>query len=222
MRSAADPAGEWSAETPLFGAGKNPPAPYHRVAVDVNALDASLKDTVVYTEPGALVHDGRLYLLLTALKPALGLGGIGLDYSIILLASEDHGRSWRFAGTLLTMKDAHSFGYDHFDGTSLAVDGGRVFLLAVPGGARLMHDGCVAFEFALPAMNALRRDTLGHPIVANYFAPQPSLVSGPGAGQATYDPHNMSGGLLMPQFNLKAYPEVFQIFQTKQSIQKAE
>lgn len=92
LRTAADPAGEWSGEIPLFGAGKNPPQPYHKTMVDVNALDASLKNTVVYTEPGALVHDARLYVSLTALQPHIGRGGIGIAYTIILLASEESRR----------------------------------------------------------------------------------------------------------------------------------
>ena len=215
LRTAADPAGQWSEEIPLLGAGENPPAPYHLAKVDVNALDRSLKNTVVYTEPGALAHEGRLYLSLTALRPQVGSGGIGVGYSIILLASDDHGRSWSFMGTLLTAKDANHFGYEHFDGTALAVDGERVFLLAVPGGKPLMHDGCVAFEFETLAKGRLKRDAAGFPVVSNYFAPQPGILSGPGAGQATYDARNTNGGLIMAQFNLRAYPNMFQIFQTR-------
>jgi hypothetical protein len=219
LRTAADPAGEWSVEIPLFGAGKNPPGAYHQTKLDVNALDASLKNTVVYTEPGALVHDARLYVSLTALHPHIGPGGIGVAYTVILLASEDHGGSWRFAGELLTPEDAKYFGYEYFDGSALAVDGGRVFLLAVPGSrSRLMHDGCVAFEFDSLARGQLRRDAAGHPVVTNYFAPQPSILSGPGGGQSTYHAANVNGGLIMPQFNLKAYPEVFQIYQTGRTI----
>jgi hypothetical protein len=215
LRTAADPAGEWSAELPLFGAGKNPLAPYHATCVDVNSLDASLKHNVAYTEPGALAQAGRLYLSMTALQPRLGLGGINVSYTIILLASDDHGSSWKFIGSLLKPQDATHFGYDYFDGTGLAKDSGRLFLLAVPGSRRgLMHDGCVAFEFESLAEGRLRRDGDGHPVVTSYFAPQPGILSGPGAGQATYDPANVQGGLIFPQFNLQSYPEVFQIFQT--------
>jgi hypothetical protein len=194
LRTAADPAGEWSDEIPLFGAGKNPPPPYHRTHVDVNALDASLKRTITYTEPGALAHEGRLYLSLTALSPTLGLGGIGVGYTIILLASDDHGASWTFAGTLLTAKDANDFGYEYFDGTALAHEGTRVFLLAVPGSRKpWTHDGTAVFEFDSLAGGTLHRDVDGHSVIANYFAPQPSIMSGPGAGQATYDPANTRG-----------------------------
>ena len=218
LRTAADPAGEWSPEIPLFGAGKNPPAPCNKTRIDVNALDASLKDTFVYTEPGALAHDKRLYLSMTALRPKFGLGGISVAYTIILLASDDHGVSWQFVGRLLTPDDATHFGYERFDGTGFAEDGERVFLLAVPGSRRLMHDGCVAFEFASMAKGQLQRDAAGFPLITNYFAPQPGILSGPGGGQSTYHTSNTKGGVLFPQFNLHSYPEVFQIFQTRRRI----
>jgi hypothetical protein len=186
--------------------------------VDVNALDASLKDTVVYSEPGALADEGRLYLSLSAVRPRLGFTGVSLSYRIILLASDDHGATWRFVRTLLDPEDAGRFGYDVFDGSSLARENGRFFLLVVPGTKDVMHDGTVAFEFESLAAGRVRRDANGQPILAAYFAPQSGIFSGPGAGQACYDEHNIRGGLLMPQFNLKAYPEVFQIFQTGRRI----
>jgi hypothetical protein len=66
LRTAADPAGAWSFAVPLFGADKSPLAPYHKILVDLNALDASLKNSIAYSEPGELAHDGRLYLSMTA------------------------------------------------------------------------------------------------------------------------------------------------------------
>lgn len=213
MRTAADPAGDWSAEVPLFGAGRSPLAPYHKTLVDLNALDASLHNAVAYSEPGALAHDGRLYLSMTALKPKLPLG---VTHTIILLASDDHGKSWRFVSTLLTPDDAKGLGCEFFDGSSLAEDGGRFFLLAAPMVRNRfeVHHGTAAFEFASLAEGRLRRDAKQQPAISAYFAPQPGIFSLVGAGQATYDPRNTHGGLIMPQLNLKAYPEVFQLYQT--------
>ena len=216
LRTAADPAAEWSATVPLFGAGQSPVAPYDKTLVNLNALDASLRNAAAYSEPGALAHDGRLYLSMTALKPHLSLSGIGVDHVIFLLASDDHGKSWRFTRTLLTHDDAQALGCDYFDGSSLAEEAGRFFLLAAPvvRGKDEVHYGTAAFEFESLTDGRLKRDDKLRPTVAAYFAPQPSLFSGPGAGQATYDSHNTNGGLLMPQFNVKAFPEVFQLYQT--------
>jgi hypothetical protein len=216
LRTAADPGGEWSAELPLFGAGERPLAPYHHAHVDVNTLDNSLRGTLAYTEPGALANDDRLYLSLTALKPSLW----GPLHDIILLASDDHGKSWRFISTLLTRKDAVATGCEFFDGSSLAEDDGRFFLLAAPMLRKTneVHLGTVAIELESLANGILKRDAQHALVIAAYFAPQPGIFSGPGAGQSTYDSRNNSGGLLMPQFNLRAYPEVFQIYQTGRRI----
>ncbi|MBI5800500.1 MAG: exo-alpha-sialidase [Verrucomicrobia bacterium] len=220
LRTAADPAGEWSTNAPLFGAGKSPPAPYNKTLVDVNALDASLKNIVAYSEPGAFAHDGRLYLSMTALKPRLGLGGIGVSHTIFLIGSDDHGKSWRFISTLLTPDDAKGLGCEFFDGSSLAEEDGRFFLFAAPmlRNKNEVHHGTAAFEFASLGEGQLKRDEKQQLVVAAYFAPQPGIFSGPGAGQATYDSRNTNGGLIMPQFNLKAYPEAFQIYQTGRRI----
>jgi hypothetical protein len=81
-----------------------------------------------------------------------------------------------------------------------------------------MHDGTVALEFESLRDGRLKRNPDGTLRVAAYFPPQPSILSGPGGGQSDYDEHNTVGGLLMPQFNVNAYPEVFQIYQTGRRI----
>lgn len=218
LRTAADPAGEWSAEVPLFGAGKSPVAPHHDTRVDLNTLDASLKNAAAYSEPGALANDGRLYLSMTALLPRLGLTGVSVGHTIVLLASDDHGTTWRFVRKLLDDDIADRMGCELFDGSSLAREDGRFFLFAVPGHRGTMHDGTAVFEFESLTEGRLRLGTNGLPVVTEYYAPQPGIFSGPGAGQACYDEHNTRGGLIMPQFNLRAYPEVFQIYQTGRRI----
>jgi len=221
MNTAANPAREWSADVPLFGAGKSPQVPCHKTLVDINALEPALHGSVAYSEPGVLAREGRLYLSLTALQPHLGLGGVGVSHTIFLLASDDHGKRWRFVRLLLTPEDAKSMGCEFFDGSSLAEDAGRFFLLASPvvrQGREEVHEGTVALEFESLANGRLRSARNHQLEIANYFAPQSAIFSGGGAGQATYDSRNIHGGLIMPQFNLLAYPEVFQIFQTSRRL----
>jgi len=207
MRTARDPAGPWSAEIPLFGAGKNPPAPYHETRVDLNSLHADLRHQVTYSEMGSLSHDGILYLSIGAMWI------LGPD-KIVLIRSRDHARTWEYVRTLATRDDAKALGYGWLDGSSLTEDHGRFFLLATPGSHKLMHDGTIVFEFESLDQGALKRDSDGHLAIAAYFPPQGSILSGPGAGQSDYDEHNTAGGLIMPQFNLHKYPHVFQIFST--------
>lgn len=217
LRTASDPAGDWSPHIPLFGAGKFPLGANHKTLIDLNTLDASLRNTIAYSEPGLLAHDDKLYLGITALQPH----PLGPRHTIVLLASADHGHTWRFINTLLTHDDATKLGCADFDGSSLAEDAGRLFLLASPmrrGKVPEVHEGTAVFEFESLAEGRLRRDAKQLPAIVNYFAPQPDIFSIVGAGQSTYDSHNTNGGLIMPQFNVKAYPEVFQIFQTGRKI----
>ena len=208
MRTAHDPAGPWSGEIPLFGAGANPPSPYHQTRIDLNALHPDLKGNAAYSEPGALGHDGVLYLSLSS----LWLFG---PERIFLLRSRDHAKTWEYVSTLTTRQDAKDLGYAFLDGSSLTQDHGRFFLLASPASRTLMHDGTLAFEFASLEEGRLKRDGAGKLPIAAYFTPQASILFPPmGAGQSDYDEHNTAGGLIMPQFNVHGYPQVFQIYST--------
>lgn len=206
-RSASDPAGTWSDEVALFGAGIFPPPPYDNTQIDVNALDPSLAGMVAYSEPGPFVHDGVLYLSLTA------LGLTGPD-RIILLASDDHGETWRYAGTVLTNADAVAIGYLKFDGTSIAADGGRLFLLAAPASPGVTHDGTLVLEFADIATAQLLRDQSGAVVVRKHIPLDPEFVSAAGGGQADYHSANLTGGLVLNQINLPEFPTLFQFHET--------
>ena len=154
-------------------------------------MNPNLADAVAYSEPGTIVRAGTIYLSLTLLKPS------GPE-RIVLLASKDHAATWRFVSTLVSRKDAQALGYSVLDGSSLAADRGKVFLLASPGTSGLVHDGTVALEFTSLAKGRLKRKSDGSLLVAAYFPPQRLILSGPGGGQSDYDEHNTEGGLLMP------------------------
>lgn len=207
FRWAADPAGAWSSEVPLMSSGPLPPAPYDLTQVAINDLDPSLAGLLVYSEPGGFYRDGVLYLSLT------GLVLTGPD-RIVLLASDDHGQTWRYVGTPLSNADAASIGYLKFDGSSIVEDAGRVFLLASPQSQTVVHDGTLVFEFTSLGTGELFRDGTGAPSVRKHVPPQPDFLSERGAGQSDYHAGNWSGGLLMPQLNLPDFPEFFQIFAT--------
>jgi hypothetical protein len=132
-----------------------PPAPWNKTRVDLNTLDPSLKNAAAYSEPGALTNDGRLYLSMSALLPRLGLTGISVGHTIILLASDDHGATWRFVRKLLDDTDASRLGCELFDGTSLAHEDGRFFLLASPG-----HRGADAVRQCCDGLALARRQSI--------------------------------------------------------------
>ena len=211
LQTASEPAGKWTEPEPLFGSEKFPPKPYAFTRVNVNALDASLKDTLVYTEPGAFHRDGVLYLSLTALK-ATG------PEKIVLLASADHARTWKFIDVLVTNADAKQLGYKRFDASAIAVQAGRVFFLVSPDSGSSEHLGTMVIEFVDLATGKLKRDASGKLAIHKHLREQPDKLPRLDAGQSCYDEHNTYGGLIMPQMIMKAAPQVFQLWSTRQSL----
>lgn len=206
MRTASDPAGVWSAEEHVFGGTFSPPAGFAiQPAENLNGLDPSLLTVVAYSEPGTLHRDGSLYVSLTALQPD------GPD-RIVLLVSHDHGASWDLAGIPVTRTDMAALGYLSLDGTALAEQDGRAFLLGTPATSEIAHLGTLVFEFDELATGALERH--GTLQVHKHLLPIPGFVSERGAGQADFHEQNTAGGLLMPQINLPEFPHFFQVFDT--------
>lgn len=209
-RTSAHPTGPWSAEVALLSSGIFPPAPYDDVSVAVNALDPSLSDLIVYSEPGAFYHQGTLYLSLTGLKAT------GAD-RIIVLASDDHGSTWRYVGTPLSNTDGPALGYLSFDGSAIVADAGKIFLLVTPESPTNLHDGTLAFEFDSLATGSLVRSG-GVPIVTTHVPSQPGLPANRRGGQADYHSLNAAGGLLHPALHFEDLPEVFQFVSTHRGV----
>ena len=200
----------------LFGvleAGRFPRDPYHQTKVDLNQLDPSLADAVAYSEPGTIVRDGTIYLSLTlaeARRPgpyrAVGLAGPRRHVAIRQHLGQRQGRPGARLQFSRRLQPRRRPGQG-----------------VLAGGARLA-----------PSADARRHGGLGVRVARRWSAEtQPGRFaalwppisrrsrrssSGPGAGQSDYDEHNTEGGLLMPQFNVRAYPEVFQIYQTGRRI----
>lgn len=209
----SDPAGEWSEEIPLFGAGSFPLEPY-KTKFNLNELHSDLKDFITYTEPGSIYKDGVLYLSLQGHK---FVDEVNIA-KIILLASQDHGQTWSYVSTLLENDDAKKFDATIFTGSSLVEENSRVFLLATPEdpGWNVLEasdKGVVIFEFENISQGRLKKDKDDELVVIKYL--KPLLTTG---GKSDYDEHNTYGGIVMPQLNFAAYPEVFQIFNTKEKI----
>lgn len=211
-RTASDPAGAWSDEIALFGAGQFPPAPF-KTQINLNNLHADLKNVVAYSEPGVMAINGAIYLSLTSITKD------GHD-RIFLLRSDDHAKTWSYVAALLTQKEAEAFGFRYFDGSSLAQEGAGFFLLASPMKEDPRHEGTMIFEFENIQRGTLKRDNAKNLIVRKHVLPDENVATNRGAGQSEYDARNSAGGMIMPQFNSKSYPEVFGIYSTKVSLAK--
>jgi len=209
VQTASDPARKWSEPKALFGSDRFPPKPYAMTSVNVNALDPSLKGTLVYTEPGAFYRDGALYLSLTAL---LKTG----PEKIVLLAAGEQRKDWRFVSTLVTNDDARRLGYKRFDGSAIAGQSGRAFFLVSPDNGNPGHAGTMVIEFADLATGQLKRDASGQLVIHKHLREQPETLSKLGAGQSCFNEHNEYGGVIMPQAIMKDAPQAFQMFSTRQ------
>ena len=207
--AAETPAGEWSAEQALLGAGPTPLAPFDdRPRIQINGIDPDLNSHLAYSEPGTLVVDGTLYLSLS------GLAENG-SQAIVLLASDDHTQGFRYVGKLVTRDDAAALGYDALDGSSLVSVAGQPYLFsgAQAGGE---YSGTFIFEIADIATARLDRDGQGQPIVTAFLPPDPSIWEDGihNAGESDYDEGNEAGGVIFPQADLRSAPRIFGFYNT--------
>ena len=132
---------------------------------------------------------------------------------IVLLASDDHGTSWRYVATPLSNADAPPLGYQSFDGSALAEQDGRAYLLVTPNTASLDHDGTLVFEFDDLEAGTLVREA-GIPVVTAHVPARPGLPADRRGGQADFHEANSAGGLLQPSLQVEDFPVFFQIFST--------
>lgn len=212
VKYAHRPDGQWSKAVRLFG----PPA--SGSSIDLNRLHPDLHGMKFYNEIGSIALNGVLYLSLDASPTASGLGK-WRQRKVILLSSPDHGTTWRYAGTLTDYDDASDSGYVVLTGTSLVMEGERVFLLTTPSGAKGLgrknrgHDGTWIVEFEDIARAKLKRDAGGRLVVLRKIPID--LHSG---GLSDYHEQNTHGGILFPQINIDTRPDVFQTYNTRQRI----
>ncbi|MBW2046204.1 MAG: hypothetical protein JRI96_15200 [Deltaproteobacteria bacterium] len=228
---ASDPAGPWSDEIPLLGAGQFVTS-YYNVKIDLNSLSPELEDIKFYSEPGTVYKDGVIYLSMEGYTTFDCFGGTQeeqaenwLKHRTVLFASYDHGESWEYLGKLTGFSDSYAFGYLIFTASSLVEENGRQFLLLSPSGKLFppfrddgrrgggkAHDGTFIFEFEDIAEAKLKRAENGKLVTIKYIEP----LIGTG-GQSDYDEQNTYGGIVLAQENHRGWPYM-QIYNTKEKI----
>ena len=209
-RHPPDPLGPWSEEIALFGSGSFPLDPF-KTYIDLSGIHEDLSKFVVYSEPGSIVVDDKIYL---------SINGHYIDNNenigkTILIRSSDHGNSWEYVNTLLEPEDVIEYNGVFFTGSSIVEEKNRFFLFACPENPykQFSHFGTCIFEFEDITNGTLRTDETGHTILHKYLPP--GKKSG---GQSDYDEQNTYGGIIMPQHNYSALPEFFQIYNTMEKI----
>jgi len=193
----SSPGGPWSEEIALFGAGDFPPEPY-KTKIDVTKLDAALHGYLVFTEPAALYKDGVLYLALEGSRSVFAMGE-WQSRKVFLLASRDHGVTWKYVGILFDYEDSSRLGYTVLTGASLFSVGKQTFIMTSPSGSLTKEykdvDGVYIFEFTNLSSARLKRETNNDLIPYAYI--KPSEIADGHGGQADYDEQNTAGGVVM-------------------------
>jgi hypothetical protein len=208
-RTAADPAGKWSTEEWAFGAKPDyPPPPYQGlVEAELDSLDPSLANVTIYARPSVVDADGTLVMSLSAFTD-----GRTAD-RVVMIASDDHGKTWRYLGTPVTAEDAKKLGHATLGGATLVKKGGHIYFAAVFGDDKVAGLGTFLFPFADITKGLLKRDAKsGVPVLLGKVPRLSRAPTAIGGGYAAYaDACAQHGMLTGEQSGLK---QNFQIFRS--------
>jgi len=209
VQYSASPDGGWSKPVCVIG-------PHAGCRIDLATAAPSLADVKFMTEPGTVIDKGVIYMSLDVGTTESGMGDWE-HFRVILMASSDHGETWRHVGTLLNHDDAMRFKYLVFTGTSLVREKGKLYLFATPSGATYKshhdHDGTMIMALMDIKQAQVARDDKGTPVVVKRIN-----VDKQSGGLADYDEQNTEGGIVFPQFTFWGLPEVFQLWNTGETI----
>lgn len=212
---ASNPEGNWSDEISLFGANQYPLNPY-MIEFDLSDLDSDLNNYLFYSEPGSVIIDDTIYLCFDGSTNVSGMYEWE-NRTTFLISSNDHGQTWKYNGILTDYNDCYELRYRVFTGSSLVTVNNQNYLLTSPSGSfnklNKDHDGTYIFKFIDISNAKLERDSNEKLIVYGYL--KDTLSSG---GQSDYDELNTNGGVMMPQINIKRYPKIFELYNTKELI----
>lgn len=207
---ASNPTGPWSKEIRLFG------PPSSGAEVNLSTLDPKLRKFAFFSEPGSVVVGDEIFMSFDAYPTKSGLGDWE-NHQIVLVSSADHGATWRFRGILTGYADCKRAGYAAFTASSLVEVDGRHYLLVSPAGSMTKagkgHDGTYIIAFEDIARAKLHRDADGHLVILKHIR-----SNSPDGGESDYDEHNTYGGIVYPAMNPRAFPEVAQVYSTREWI----
>lgn len=203
---------QWSTEQWLFSAKRGqPPEPYGALVQHfLNDMDPSLAEMYFYSRPSAVMLGDTMYMTLSAF-----IRGRKTVDRTIMIASPDHGRSWRYLGTLMRHDDAHRMGkFEHYNGGSLFVKDGKLYFAAVFGDRQVSGRGTSILAFADPAQAKLKTDgKTGLPQIVDTIGLNSQAPGAYGGGHAAYN-QKCEQGMLVSEFS--GIRKSFQIFNTLQ------
>jgi hypothetical protein len=129
-----------------------------------------------------------------------------------MLASEDHGKSWFYLGSPLSVKDAALLGpYTRLANAGLLVVKGNIYLSAVFGNANLIGTGTFIIPFKDAGTALLKRNENNTPLTDNFIQPTNTNLGPMGIGGSTYSAECKTGMMVTEQ---EAGSEKFKLIRT--------
>lgn len=190
MRRAATPQGPWSPEEWVLATAPDyPPQPYQSIVRGhINPLSPELAGLTGYARPSVVADRSVLLMSLSAFR-----GTAEID-RVILLASLDHGRSWLYAGTLLTRAQAAGQttspdAITRIAGATLMQQQGRLYLAAVLGNDTTQAAGTYIIPIADAGKGQLARTAEGRIAIVKKIPLQSVEPTILGGGYAAYSDH---------------------------------
>jgi len=164
LATAPAPEGPWSAPQNLIGWPSTSSISSAGAATLTTGIN--LGGCVALTEPGALVRQGTIDLVVGCVSVA---GGVSIRLE--LLRSTDHARSFTRVRTLLSGADVPCLGENttRVNAGELFVAGGQQYLIATPDVEGAGYRGCAVMPIDDPVSGAVRRSALGGPVVLRTF-----------------------------------------------------
>jgi hypothetical protein len=204
---------KWSAEDWIFSSRAktadelgNPPDPYNSaIHYHLDQLDPSLKELYFYARPSVTYLNRMLYMTLSGFTQT----GDEPD-RVIMLASRDHGTTWKYIGTPLRRDDVGKMGpYTKFGGGSLIRKKDQLYFAAVLGDAKVIGLGTFVIPFEDPAKALLEKDKkTGAPLIINHIPRSSVAPSQLGGGYAAYN--DLCRGTFVSEFSgLKSNYHIF-------------
>lgn len=186
MKTAEKPEGPWSNEEWIFSSSDTrPPYPYGAaVQTKLSSLSPDLADVYFYARPSALQVNNVILMTLSAFR-----SGMDTPEKIILLASVDHGKSWKYLGTPLAATDITRVdpALKTIAGASLIDYQGTIYLAMTPGDEKVSALGTYMIPFADVLKAKLKADPASGRLLTAKKIPRLSVApTEVGGGFATY------------------------------------
>jgi hypothetical protein len=195
---------EWSREEWLLSASPDsPPPPYgNNVQIHLNKLHPDLADVYFYARPSVVMVNDVMVMSLSAF-----VQGKNTVDRVVMIASSDHGRTWRYLGTPLRDTDLKAMGsFTRLGGASLFMKDGVLYFSAILGNAGTDASGAYIMDFEDASTARLRRyPKTGAIAIAAHVPTVKNPPTTLGGGALTYHPSCKNKVLMSESVDGKRY-----------------